>query len=1132
MKRFFKELAIFMSVGFVHFSCGRGWLPQGAGPCVFDSDCTAGRICFNGRCIEYQPGQGDGGGLAGFGEPCLEHHDCFSGLCLPARAGAFCTRPCAEGCPEGYLCKQAPDLVEGGLAVCALPGGTLCQSCASDLDCDPARADRCLELAGGKFCGADCSFTECPEGYRCQEPPGLPGLRQCINEQNSCDCTESSAGIVRGCRRDNQWGSCPGYQSCLPPQGWGECSARDPRPEDCNGRDDDCDGRLDEELPPGPCSRENQYGLCRGEEICLGADGWWCQAPEPGPESCNGVDNDCDGETDEDFRDVAGRYVSDQHCGQCGADCLRLIAHALEAHCTVMGDLPQCRATACQPGFFPFQDGRQCLRLPANLCRPCEQDQDCVVPGSLCISAGKEKFCGRACDEQSPFGTECPSGYVCLPYGHSRQCQPASGSCLCTQANLGAIRSCQRDTCSGYQFCENTTEGPRWSECNVEDYNPEICDGQDNNCNGQVDEGFRDPATGLYTADAHCGFCNNDCSRYFNEEQQHTRGVCQLQADGQPRCVMGPCSQEEEGGRVYEWVDVDGSSENGCECRRLLGNTSSDPPDLVDFPGPGYQYVDENCDGVDGVESASLFVQAGAPAGGDGSRQRPFSTISQALSATAEKKIILVAEGDYHESVVLRAGVELHGGYSGDFRGRDIWLHRSTIVAVRDDYAVKAAGIVGVPTVLSGFALRGYNYSEAAGPSSPGRPSVALWISGCDGSLLVRSNLIVAGAGQQGGAGAAGQAGFGRRESAALDGGAGHDGQRLIGVCQNETLFGGAGGQNPACPAAAGRRGANTYCPQYDWEVVPSRGAQAEFHNGDLGDGLGGYDWSFDRFSGPSCSHATESGYPSDIQLNVGQDGRDGADGTAGPGGAGGKGSWGSFYSGGWAASDQPAQGGGRGADGQGGGGGGGGGGTARYFRNNGDCRAFEIGPSGGGGGAGGCGGQGGGAGGSGGASLAVLLDGAGRAGPLLLYNLIERGSGGRGGRGGPGGSGGVGGVGGFGGGPPDWISSQGGRGGDGGNGGPGGGGGGGVGGPSFGILAFALDAGAYATLNNFLVPDEVSTAGRGGEGGPSAGANASGANGRDGASANVFSLWPCGAAGDCPAGRRCDSFGVCVPIE
>jgi hypothetical protein len=80
--------------------------------------------------------------------------------------------------------------------------------------------------------------------------------------------------------------------------------------EACNGEDDDCDGETDEDL-----TRDCSTACGSGTETCR--DGRWasCTAPTPGLEMCDGRDNDCDGQTDEDgtpfYRDSDGDTFGD-----------------------------------------------------------------------------------------------------------------------------------------------------------------------------------------------------------------------------------------------------------------------------------------------------------------------------------------------------------------------------------------------------------------------------------------------------------------------------------------------------------------------------------------------------------------------------------------------------------------------------------------------------------------------------------------------------------------------------------------------------------------------------------------------------------------------------------------------------
>ncbi|MFH1811586.1 MAG: MopE-related protein [Pseudomonadota bacterium] len=1121
-------------------------------PCIVQADCPANFDCIDDVCVLHRDlpdaAVEDAAALKGFGELCEHNAECESGFCVADTRGAFCTVRCQAGCPVGWVCRLVPDPrgEPEPVGLCLYDRALLCQPCVDDVSCDPAGGDRCLADGALQSCGRDCTFEDCPGGYRCIDTEGPTVGRQCWPESETCACTVASEGLTRSCVASNDVGTCAGQELCEA-GAWSACSARTPALEDCNGLDDDCNVRVDEGQFDRACERSAGGWTCAGTERCGGSNGWQCDAPEPVPELCDGLDNNCNAAVDEDFVDLQGRYITPEHCGGCGVVCQDIVPHAVATDCRVVEDRARCVATSCESGFFVYDAGvgaTLCMALPDNLCDACAVDGDCLAPGSRCLETEDGRFCGRDCAAGSVYGTSCPLGYACVTEATGAQCRPGTQSCLCNVDRVGTIRACTVDVCTGYETCGDQGAGPAWSSCDISSAQ-EICDALDNDCDDEIDEGFLNPVSGRYDADQHCGFCNNDCTAIWAPEIHHAEGDCDASGAAMPSCRLS-CLDETVDGVLYQWVDVNADPMDGCECRRVAGNLDQDVPDRGAFPQPWADYVDENCDGVDGVIAHSLFVSALGSATGTGSLANPFATLGAALAAlpASGKRYLLVAEGVYPEDLELRDGDKLFGGYASDFLSRDVLLHSTVIQGVApvdvDAPATINASDLGrsaAETIVSGFTIQGRDIEGATADNAHGAASVAVYLSEVGPGLVLQNNVIRGGRGGPGGRGSTGAVGYGRQNSTALDGTDGLAQVRQNGVCPvGLWREGGAGGANLRCPASNAHRGGGVRCPTFDWASTPYQGAHAEYATPTGNDGEGGFDWSFDPWSnqdGRYCGHVTESGWP-DPQRNVGNDGRDGADGAPGTGGLGGRGRYGSVSNGVWVRAPAGATVGSAGTAAAAGGGGGAGGGTARWYTGADTCPEHEQGATGGGGGAGGCGGAGGSAGGAGGASIAVLIVRSSVSSsvglPSLVDNRIERGAGGDGGTGGYGGPGGQGGRGGFGGPPSTWVGSTGGKGGDGGNGGPGAGGGGGSGGASYGVLGFNTPGATFGEDNTYLVDDSVETGGAGGVGGGAAASSALGGAGLPGASGNVVLLSACGAGGSCPVGSSCDANSVCVP--
>ncbi|MBM4355921.1 MAG: hypothetical protein FJ109_19385, partial [Deltaproteobacteria bacterium] len=188
-----------------------------------------------------------------FGDPCQQNADCLSGFCILHLGNRVCTAECVEECPEGFSCEQFGGAGRDLSFVCVSSYPTLCLPCAADSECkaSPADAFQCAVYAGeGSFCAAPCDAgSPCPAGYLCQTVTSTSGAasQQCVRAGGVCDCTAHAvqAGLSTPCSESNEFGQCDGIRLCSD-DGLGACSAGVPKAEECNGLDDDCDEETDE----------------------------------------------------------------------------------------------------------------------------------------------------------------------------------------------------------------------------------------------------------------------------------------------------------------------------------------------------------------------------------------------------------------------------------------------------------------------------------------------------------------------------------------------------------------------------------------------------------------------------------------------------------------------------------------------------------------------------------------------------------------------------------------------------------------------------------------------------------------------------------------------------------------------
>jgi len=264
---------------------------------------------LDGTLPDTGPGPGE------FGWPCTDGHlDCLSGFCVPSDQGQVCTIMCYEECPPGWTCSLFQITGTDPVFICLQTSTNLCRPCITDEECSEGSTgipgSRCIEfgLQEGSFCGLLCAEDkDCPDAYSCVDielDREGGATRQCMPDSGVCDCSPYAIqlGAKTACFKGDESGMCSGQRVCME-DGLTACDAPSPVSEVCDGVDNDCDGDTDEEVPLTPCTVSSELGECSGWTKCV--DGVpVCDAPDPGPEECDGLDNDCDGDKDEGFPDT------------------------------------------------------------------------------------------------------------------------------------------------------------------------------------------------------------------------------------------------------------------------------------------------------------------------------------------------------------------------------------------------------------------------------------------------------------------------------------------------------------------------------------------------------------------------------------------------------------------------------------------------------------------------------------------------------------------------------------------------------------------------------------------------------------------------------------------------------------